>query len=559
MRPNRRHSSARPRPRFSSALLASLLLASALSHANAQPAPNNKSPGPQSRIAPAPQPQPHSDQFSPPDLIRSGKLLDLTNEADREFRLLLVYSIQRRENDWFANLLAESETLSEFVRDHCLVARVIASENPDDYNKVIVPLTAATTPSEPDGFKLGLSKNAGAQWASSQKIFMFHRGKFDRSVPNSQMPGKWAGGAMLDRVSLPGMTPAETQTRNLQKLNPLQILYEASFLLDKFRTQDQTWIAHHLNRARARITAAHPLACELDDNLAAPIREPAQDLTARGKPWRAAEFFRQLEQARSFTRDGSYYDATGPVCWLWENWRLGPPELRPAVLFFVTDLARQLAQSRPSSREKFNQARELALAWRHTGDYADRLSWYALNETLGDYDEAIRVLDLALHGPDEGSMTSPADLAAYEIMLGRRWSEPWRYDAKSVEWFTKLGTQLDKRPPAAKRSAGNDDTLWEMFEDFRRQTWIADGCRLYAAALKADDARTASETTTLLFARDADGDIRRALVATAIAAGVARPEHREWLATSSGGLTTQIREALDLALADRPEPPAPNP
>jgi len=368
------------------------------------------------------------------------------------------------------------------------------------------------------------------------------------------MSRKWRGGEMLDDVNLPGITRREKEPRNLMVLNPVQILYECSFLLDKFSVEDQAWHAFHFKRAQARINAPHRLACHLQDERALANQEPPRDLAARGKPWRVDEFFRQLDQARRFTRDGAFYDATGPACWLWENWRLGPAELRPAVLFFVTDLARQLAQSRAGSREKFSQARELALAWRHTGDYSDRLSWYALNETLGDFDEAIRVLDLALHDPDEGSMTAPADLAAYEIMLGRRWSEPWRYDAKSVAWFKKLGTQLDKRTNIVKRSAGNDDTLWEMFEDFRRQTWIADGCRLYAAALKADDAKTASEAATLLFARDIDGDIRRTLVATAIAAGVARAEHREWLASSQGGLTTQIREALDFALGDEPNP-----
>ncbi len=490
-----------------------------------------------------------------PDLIRTEPLLQLIEEANRDYRLLFVYSLKPGEEDWFAKYLAESETLSEFVRDRCVVRRVLQVEDAEEYDKVIRPLTERLhRPRGSIGVQLRPRRH-GPLETIGKGLHVHRAARILEKSAEQRMWSKWKDGSEIKAAGWPwGTTDREKESDVQKKTRPLEILFEASFFLDKLACADQGWSMGHEKRAAARISTTHRLACELEDNLAAPIHEPARDLNAPGKPWRAAEFFARLDETKRLIRAGSLHDATGPCCWLWENWRLGPAELRPAVLFFITDLARQLAQSRPASRERFAQAREIALAWRHTGDYADRLSWYALNETLGDYDQAIQVLDLAIHGRDEGSMNTPADMSAYEIMLGRRWSDPWRYDAKSLAWFKRLSTQLDAKIPAAKRSAGNDDTLWEMFEEFRRQTWIADGCRLYAAALKADDAKTVGEVITLLLTRDSDGDIRRTLVATAIAAGVARPEHRDWLATSSGGLTKEIREALDLTLADLPNP-----
>ncbi len=65
------------------------------------------------------------DSVLVPTLIRSGPLLELSNEADREFRLLIVYGLKDKQKDWFAEHLATSETLAEFVRDHCMVVRII--------------------------------------------------------------------------------------------------------------------------------------------------------------------------------------------------------------------------------------------------------------------------------------------------------------------------------------------------------------------------------------------------------------------------------------------------
>jgi hypothetical protein len=271
-----------------------------------------------------------------------------------------------------------------------------------------------------------------------------------------------------------------------------------------------------------------------------------------GQPERAADVFRRLEVARSRAATGLIADATGYYTWLWERAAELEPSFRAARLTWLAADMRALAEQHPAARDHFRILRDRlwdrAMWW----TYDEIQEWATLNAIVGEPAQTIEYFDLYLNDPAEGGIVPRSERSALKQLTELpEWTTPETVDRDAIARLERLVAVA--RAPVPRlgaidaRAVESDERMRKQVAALRQRLVVDEGCRAYAALLKAGRDSDAASAAAIVLGFADDAATRIALVSTAIAAGQPRPsQHLRWLdeARDKGQDHPRLREIL---------------
>lgn len=276
---------------------------------------------------------------------------------------------------------------------------------------------------------------------------------------------------------------------------------------------------------------------------AAEVREREIAEMPEGPEKAATRMQERMSQAQNLAMMGRNDEALEEYLWLWKNMHKEAPAMDGVGQSFLAGAIARLVIAHPKARIAFEKERD-AVAEQLDARPIDQealADWIVLNETLGENDATLDFVD--------GFKTEPGAakaLARFEFRLtpllvaADRWADAGVLvdPAAQLEHIRMMQDSQHAHGAMPDMSGFHIDRLSTQY------------AALLAAGRTAD-AETLLEGACELFD---DSKVRIACVEKAIAAGQARPEHRDWLdeAAREGHEAVWVRESLDRALAKAP-------
>lgn len=256
---------------------------------------------------------------------------------------------------------------------------------------------------------------------------------------------------------------------------------------------------------------------------------------------------RRLRRARALVTHNRLDDATDEFIWLWENMLDHDPAFAGVRGSFMASDMADLARRHPAALERFTQLRDQT--WEMLNDHRHRhprllSDWIVFNEIIDDNGATLEWFDRI---KDDPAAQPTLQLVAYrleQLLIARdRWHDLLALHPDPIKTMREEIQQRERMRVVAGRAGG--DMQDEMLAHYQRMS-VAKCAMLYAATLAADQEDVAASLIeyTLEKMPDQESMLRRAAVRSVLEAGVARPEHVEWIES----IEPQTRE--DTALLD---------
>lgn len=356
---------------------------------------------------------------------------------------------------------------------------------------------------------------------------------------------------------------------------PMFVMLQADLVLEGLRTREPAWLMLHeqLNPAPPPPPPPDPLY-QVEDESADAVNEAdlVERFDATGAPGGGVviDVLGVLDTARAASKDGNWTKAAGLYTWLWERGEHFDPSFRVARRSVVPAEMRVLAKDYEKAKLRFGYVRDNIterIRWADRGQITD---WFLLNGVLGEEMESVYYLDLCINEPDEATVLSRADLAAYRLMTTRdMWTDPWtplvgeaaiaadskpkagRGSVDAIKHINDLNAQRRRvKPPSISMKE------WDSLAEFRRDFFIEESMRLHAGCLRLGEENAAWTIADTLLKEVDDGPTRVALATTAIAAGQPRERHLVLLdeAARLGVIPPTLRSRLADLVAKEPKP-----
>ncbi|MBC7772338.1 MAG: hypothetical protein H7210_07585, partial [Pyrinomonadaceae bacterium] len=325
---------------------------------------------------------------------------------------------------------------------------------------------------------------------------------------------------------------------------PIYVLFQTDLLIEALKSLDPVWSAFHekLNPEPEPPPPSDPLYQVGDDSADAVVESDLVRPARSGKHEAVVvDVLAQLDQARELARDGEWSQSAGMYTWLWERGEKFEPSFRPARRSIVAGEMRELFSKHPSTRGRFNNLRNEVTKRLRWAGRPELTEWFILNGVVGDEIETLGYLDLSINDIDEGSMLPRAYLQGYRLMMTRNmWIDPWEpagdppREGRPAKPGTGAGESMKRmekllRQMNAPRSASIPIQDWKSLDEFRREFFFEEACRLHAACLRAGFEQEAWDIAAMLLKVRDEGEAKLALVTTAMTAGQQRQKHLAWV------------------------------
>jgi hypothetical protein len=438
------------------------------------------------------------ERLAPGTSFLSGSLADAIRQARQQKRLLIVYSYVpgSPEAAWMDAVTWRNPTLAAYIRWHCLAFKQASS----------------TT-------GVSIVKDGCPVWTEC----CVDNG---RAADMKLLPGTLTAGATLPAI--PNVCPG-----------PIFVLFQADFALERIKATDPVWWTMHEHRnPPPEAPPMPPPFYRLDDDRGPAVEDPPLDDPS-------FSVWDRLASARAAMNVGNLHGATGLYTWLWERAHRVDPAFGPARRTVIVAEIADLAARRPGARERFAQIRDahgVRLLW---AEYDELLEWASLNGVVGDDGLSIEWLDLFSNDVYEASMMPRADRIACRAVGGRsRFTDPFELGRDPVDRVSRIERLASGGRP---RLVPAED--WARLRTFLRDYLLEEGCRLHAACLKAGREADARAIADIVLRSDSGPLARRALVTTALVAGVPSAMHAAILGDADADLLARLSSAL--ALKDR--------
>lgn len=312
---------------------------------------------------------------------------------------------------------------------------------------------------------------------------------------------------------------------------PTTLIGDLQFALEAAASRDPIWIRAHEAKNPPLQPPPMPDFSSGKDDLAPPCDGPGPGKTV----------FDLLDAARTARDTKDERAALSMYTWLWEHAATRYPILRPAQSSIFAQEFGDLARISPSAKQRLKVIREelsMRELWWSFGAWIDALS---LTYAVGDSTAALYLAAGTGFDEDEEALTSRAAQESAELVWSVPWGKPITPDAEGLAWLADQFARLHAR---SAPGALEDDLA--QLKACRSRVVFDRACVLHAAFLKAGNDADAWRTAALLLAnlehltflpQDTDSQelytpagARAALVATALAFDVPRPQHQSLLA-----------------------------
>lgn len=399
-----------------------------------------------------------------PAMFTAGSLDAAREESIRTKRPLIVYL--RGQGKSFDDMDAttwKSPTLRAWMLWHGIAVRVDMQEDRAQF----------------DAVGRAVAAEAGVDPRGRPMILVFRDGRLDRTIPDTRFQGYLLGerDPILGRmnVGVGGVSPHPTT---------LQVLYGLDFYYDKLRAQAPVWHADHerMNPMPPPPPMPSPLFTVKDENAPAfPLAEGA-----------APDPMEVLGEARRLVADGAAYEATGHYTWLWER-ASADPAVRPIVMTAIADEVAALGATREGTRVRFQQLLDRALERQPWWTYNEIYEWMILQRITGNTQPVLDYFDLYLFDPQEATIVSAADQAAYRLLASPGGPIDTAATAELDSWVRRQIGRLSDAPP--KRTTPEE---WAKVQALRRRLILDNACRVYAARMADGDVPGADAVKSLV-------------------------------------------------------------
>lgn len=243
-----------------------------------------------------------------------------------------------------------------------------------------------------------------------------------------------------------------------------------------------------------------------------------------GKP---PSILKALASARALARDKKWDQAANEYANAW--WEGGGSVTAAPIRVgaMAAEMA-LIAQQSPGAKDRLTGLRNEYGRAMNVSDPRHVHEYLILCRIIGDHEHNLRFLDEATQGKASLATVPAADQMAYDWMLPRcHWNDPNEGLSKPGAWVAQLVRQCDKM--AARKDGPPMGTAIEYgrwlarVEASRRMTWL----------LIAAQEEKATELRDTVIAADKSPEMKRSLVACALASGQKRP----WMTDLLKGIT----------------------